>query len=106
MPGIGGTGDNAVNETISSNTLLTSAGSLALSLASAFGAVELGKYAANQGSFVVATGNPSNPVQVIPGSQVNLAQQQQQLQQQNVIGYVVVGAAVLLLGLVVLAIVR
>lgn len=103
MPGIGGVGDNTVNETVSSSNLLNTAGALALSLAGAFGTVELNKYAQSQGSFVIATGDPSNPVRAIPGSQVTLATQQNS---QRMTSLVIVGIGSLLVLLVVLAAVK
>lgn len=106
MPGVGGTNEALVNGTVQSSNLLTSAGALALSLAGAFGTVELNKYAQSQGSFLLATGDPSHPVQAIPGSQVALQQQQQQLQQQSLTTWIVIGFGGLLVGLVVLAAIK
>ncbi len=103
MPGIGGTGSNAVNGTVDSSNLITSAGALALSLASAFGTIELSKYAQSQGSFVIATGNKDNPVSVIPGSQIALQQQQSILAQQKQTSVIIVGIGAVLAVLVVFA---
>jgi hypothetical protein len=101
-----GVGPDLVNGTISSSNLLNTAGALALSLASAFGTVELNKYATSQGSFLINTGDPSHPVAAIPGSQVALQQQQQQLQQQSLTTWIVIGFGGLLLGLVVLSAIK
>jgi hypothetical protein len=100
MPGIGGVGDNAVNETISSSNLLTSAGALALSLAGAFGTVELNKYAQSEGSFLISTGDPAHPISAIPGTQVALQTQQNS---QRMTSAIIVGIGGLLVLLVVLA---
>lgn len=107
MPGVGGVGAGySVNETVGSSNIISSAGALALSLASAFGTVELNKYAQSQGSFLVATGDPSNPVSAIPGSQIALQQQQLQLTQQRQTSVIVLGVGALLLALVILAAVK
>lgn len=100
MPGVGGTNDNLVNGATQSSNLLSSAGALALSFAQAFGTIELNKVATQQGSFLLATGDPSHPVTAIPGTQVAL---QQQSQQQSLTTWIVIGFGVVLLGLVVLA---
>lgn len=101
-----GVGANAVNETISSNSLLNTAGALALSFGQALGTIEINKFAQQNGSFVVATGDPSHPVAAIPGSQIQLAAQQQQLQQQSLTSWVVIGLGGLLVLLVVLAVLK
>lgn len=106
MPGIGGVGDNATNETVSSNNLISAAGSLAISLASAIGAIEVAKLAQNQGSIAIATGKTDNPVTIVPGAQVQYQQQQVLLQQQQQKSYVVIAVAGVLTLLVVLAVVR
>lgn len=102
MP-VGGTNANAINGTIESSNLLSSAGALALSLASAWGTVELSKYAQDRGSIVIATGNKDNPVSVIPGSQIAL-QQQTALAQQRQTSVIIVGIGAVLAVLVVLAV--
>jgi hypothetical protein len=103
MPGIGGVGANLINGTVESKNLLSSAGALALSFASAFGQIELSRYAQGQGSFVIATGNKDNPVSVIPGTQVQLQNQQTILAQQKQTSVIVVGIGALLATLVVFA---
>lgn len=106
MPGIGGVGDNLVNGTITSSNLISTAGSLAISFASALGAIEIAKLAQKQGSIAIATGKTDNPVTIVPGAQIQLQQQQNVLEAQKQNSYMVLGVGVVLSLLLVLVLSR
>lgn len=106
MPGIGGTGDNLINGTVQSGNLISAAGSLAINLASAIGAIEIAKLAQGSGSIAVATGKPDNPVTIVPGAQVQQQQQQVLLDQQKQKSIIVVAVGAVLAVLVVAALIR
>jgi hypothetical protein len=76
MPGIGGL-DTAydVNETTSTSNITSSLTQLALNLGSALSAVGISKLATSAGATAIPTGNPTNPVVVVPAGSAAIQQQ-------------------------------
>lgn len=67
----------ATNSTSTSSNITSAFGSLALGLLSAAGAVGITDLARSQGQQTYATGNPLNPIQVVPATQASAVLSQQ-----------------------------
>lgn len=70
MPGFGSPDYGSdTNDTIDSNNISSALTSLAINLGGALATIGISKLANNNGQMTIATGIPTNPVQVIPAGQ-------------------------------------